>query len=173
MADSRSAQCSTRSRTSLSPTIWAASKAGIISRVIAGTHLLETFSCGDARRFTIVVTDGAQHQNTSEIHAVGLTQESEGLQRARIFHGCDYVITLAGCVVASPSVGPLIHLRAVPERTCRQDIASRYERRLQRIREAREPCPRLAQGVGVSKRQVLRKMKCPANQSLFSEYASP
>lgn len=31
--------------------------------------------------FTIVVTDGAQHQNTSEIHALGLTQEREGLQR--------------------------------------------------------------------------------------------
>src|SRR5437879_320333 len=99
-----------------------------ISRVIAGNHLLQTFSRGHAWRLTIIVTDGAQHQNRSEIDALGLTQEPEGLQRARIFHGCDYVITFAGCVVASPSVGPLIHLRAVPERTCRQDIASRYQR---------------------------------------------
>ena len=86
-----------------------------IGGVFSADEALEAVGSVSARRFLVVIADGAQNEDALKIDAASLREKSEGLQGASVFHPTDHVVAGAIGVVAGPGVGPLAHFRAVPE----------------------------------------------------------
>src|ERR1700736_2040081 len=78
-----------------------------VSRVVAGSHRLEAVRGSSAGRLAVVVAYGAKNQYALQIHTPSLTQEGKSLQRARVFHARNHVISMAAGIVASPGIRPL------------------------------------------------------------------
>ena len=105
-------------------------ESGKVSGVIAGDQSFQAVGDGGAGRLAIVVAYCAQNQEALKVDAAGLAQERKSLHDAGVFHGCNHVVPVSSCVVARPSVGPFVHLGAVPKSAGRKRVATSDERRL-------------------------------------------
>src|SRR6266436_3240983 len=105
-------------------------ESGKVSGIIAGDYGLEAVGSVGAGRLAVVIAYGAKNEDALEIDAGCLTQESEGLHGAGVFHGGNHVVPFSAGVVARPGVGPLIQFGAVPEGAQRERVATGDEWRL-------------------------------------------
>jgi hypothetical protein len=75
-----------------------------LGRVISGNHFLQALGNLGAG-FTVVVADGAKHEDTSGIDSPCLIQKRKCLQDARIFYVSELEVAPLGGV--PPGVGPV------------------------------------------------------------------